>query len=280
MIQWYPGHMAKAKKLLQDNLKLIDIVIEVVDARAPNSTRNPDFEQLFSDKQKVVVLNKADLANRNVTEDWISYFEARDTISVGINSHSNKTTDKVINILNRVSEPFVKKALMKGVKKTVRAMVVGIPNVGKSTFINCLAGRKKTAVGNKPGVTKGKQWVAISKYLEILDTPGLLWPKFEDPVCGKHLAYINAINDDILNMEEISYDLYCELGDICPEKMKECFPYLDRNLNADDFYDTLCREKGFFLTNKEMDEKRASKYFLDTFRSGGLGRISLESPTE
>ncbi|MBR5804529.1 MAG: ribosome biogenesis GTPase YlqF [Clostridia bacterium] len=280
MIQWYPGHMAKAKKMLQDNLKLTDIVVEVADARAPLSTRNPDFNDLFSGKQRVVILNKSDLASPERTNQWISYFEGQGMRAVSVSSVRNTSRNRIVPILDEVAVPLVEKARAKGVFKTVRAIVVGIPNVGKSTMINCIAGKKRAAVGNKPGVTKGKQWVSITKYLELMDTPGILWPKFEDETTAKHLSYLNAINDDILDIEEIAFELAKELYPIIPETLEERFGAVPEEGDHDDFLRAVCRKRSLLYSNGEENTKRAAEILLDEFRSGKLGRITLETPEE
>ena len=280
MIQWYPGHMAKAKKMLQDNLKLTDIVVEVADARAPLSTRNPDFNDLFSGKQRVVILNKSDLASPEETNRWISVFEAQGMRAVSVSSVRNTSKNRIVPVLDEVAKPLVEKARAKGVLKTVRAIVVGIPNVGKSTMINCIAGKKRAAVGNKPGVTKGKQWVSVTKYLELMDSPGILWPKFEDETTARHLSYLNAINDDILDIEDIAVELAMELAPVIPEVLKERFGSVPDENDRDAYLSSVCRKRSLFYTNGEENTKRAAEVLLDEFRSGKLGRITLETPEE
>ena len=280
MIQWYPGHMAKAKKMLQENLKLTDIVVEVTDARAPRSTRNPDFNDVFSGKHRVVILNKSDLASPEETSRWISAFEAQGMKAVSVSSVRNTSRNRIVPILDEVAKPLVEKAKAKGVLKTVRAIVVGIPNVGKSTMINCIAGKKRAAVGNKPGVTKGKQWVSVTKYLELMDTPGILWPKFEDDTTARHLSYLNAINDDILDIEEIALQLAKELAPIIPEVLAERFGSVPENQDSDSYLRDICRVRSLYYTNGEENTKRAAEILLDEFRSGKLGRITLETPEE
>ena len=280
MIQWYPGHMAKAKKMLQENLKLTDIVVEVADARAPLSTRNPDFNDVFAGKQRVVILNKSDLASPEATARWISSFESEGIRAVSVSSVRNSSRNRIVPVLGDVAEPLVEKAKSKGVIKTVRAIVVGIPNVGKSTLINCIAGRKRAAVGNKPGVTKGKQWVSVTKYLELMDTPGILWPKFEDETTAKHLSYLNAINDDILDIESIAVDLAEELASIVPEALTERYGSVPDENDRDGYLRSVCRKRSLYYTNGEENTKRAAEVLLDDFRTGMLGRITLELPGE
>ena len=219
-IQWYPGHMAKARRMLEENLKLIDVVVELVDARAPLATRNPDFDALFSQKSRVILLNKSDLASAEQTKKWIEYYKAQNINAIAFVSTSSAKRKAAVSLIEAAAADKVAKMKEKGVTKTVRAMVVGIPNVGKSTFINRIAGETKAKVGDKPGVTKGKQWVKVSPYLELMDTPGLLWPKLENEALAKHLAYIGSINDDIMDAERLAADLLGELIAICPNELK------------------------------------------------------------
>ena len=242
-IQWYPGHMAKARRMLEENLKLIDVVVELVDARAPLATRNPDFDALFSQKSRVILLNKSDLAS----------------------AEQAAAADKVAKMKE------------KGVIKTVRAMVVGIPNVGKSTFINRIAGETKAKVGDKPGVTKGKQWVKVSPYLELMDTPGLLWPKLENEALAKHLAYIGSINDDIMDAERLAADLLGELIAICPNELKERYKKIEEGMAPHELLEAVARSRGFILQGGVMDTERAARIVLDEFRAGKVAKITLES---
>ena len=211
LIQWYPGHMAKARRMLVENLKLIDVVVELVDARAPRATRNPDFDGLFSAKQRVILLNKSDLASPLETKAWVEHYRAEGIGAIEFVATNSAKRKAAVELIENAASEKVKRMRAKGVVKVVRAMVVGIPNVGKSTFINRVAGASRAQVGDKPGVTKGKQWVKVSPYLELMDTPGLLWPKLEDERLARHLAFIGSIKDDILDVEELAMNLLDEV---------------------------------------------------------------------
>ncbi len=280
VIQWYPGHMTKAKRMLEENLKLIDVVIELVDARAPMSTRNPDFEKLFSGKYRVVLLNKSDLADKRATKAWISYFkeleiEASELVATGAGRRK-----AVIALIENAAKEKVEKLRAKGVNKTIRAMIVGIPNVGKSTLINTIAGTTRAQVGDRPGVTQGKQWVKISPYLEIMDTPGMLWPRFEDQTIAKRIAYIGSVRDDILDVEEIAASLLLELLKIAPKETIERYKKLTENDDMATVLDKVCESRGFRLSGGALDTERAARVVLDEFRAGKIAKVSFEYPDD
>ena len=277
-IQWYPGHMAKARRMLEENLKLIDVVVELVDARAPLATRNPDFDALFSQKSRVILLNKSDLASAEQTKKWIEYYKAQNINAIAFVYTSSAKRKTAVSLIETAAADKVAKMKEKGVIKTVRAMVVGIPNVGKSTFINRIAGETKAKVGDKPGVTKGKQWVKVSPYLELMDTPGLLWPKLENKALAKHLAYIGSINDDIMDAERLAADLLCELMAICPGALKERYKKIEDGMAAHELLEAVARSRGFILQGGVMDTERAARIVLDEFRAGRIAKITLESP--
>lgn len=277
-IQWYPGHMTKAKRMLVENLKLIDVVIELVDARAPISTRNPDFDELFENKSRVVLLNKSDLAERNTTSAWISYFKANDIDASEFTATSSSKKKVAVALIEKAAEEKVKRMREKGVNKTVRAMIVGIPNVGKSTLINTMAGYARAQVGDRPGVTQGKQWVKISPYLELMDTPGMLWPKFEDQTVAKRIAFIGSVRDDILDIEDIASQLLCELLKICPERVCERYKKLTAEDTMATVLDKVCQSRGFILSGGVFDTERAARIVLDEFRAGKIAKISFEHP--
>ena len=277
-IQWYPGHMAKARRMLEENLKLIDVVVELVDARAPLATRNPDFDALFSQKSRVILLNKSDLASAEQTKKWIEYYKAQNINAIAFVYTSSAKRKTAVSLIETAAADKVAKMKEKGVIKTVRAMVVGIPNVGKSTFINRIAGETKAKVGDKPGVTKGKQWVKVSPYLELMDTPGLLWPKLENEALAKHLAYIGSINDDIMDAERLAADLLCELMAICPDALKERYKKIEDGMAAHELLEAVARSRGFILQGGVMDTERAARIVLDEFRAGRIAKITLESP--
>ncbi len=277
-IQWYPGHMTKAKRMMQEDIKLIDIVIELLDARVPLSSKNPDIDELAKNKYRLILLNKTDLADPVVTSKWEEYFKEKGFFVLCLDSRKNSgmkiITDKVKEACKEKIERDKKRGI---IGRPIRAMVVGIPNVGKSTFINSYSKKVVAKVGNKPGVTKGKQWIRIDKNIELLDTPGILWPKFEDEAIGLKLSYIGSINDDILTKSEIALELIDFL------KKNYCNTLSDRyNIDIDKVnFEILsdiailrkCIKKG-----NEADLDKASNLLLDDFRSGKLGRISLEKP--
>lgn len=277
-IQWYPGHMAKARRMLEENLKLIDVVVELVDARAPLATRNPDFDALFSQKSRVILLNKSDLASAEQTKKWVEYYKEQNINAIAFVSKSSAKRKAAVSLIEAAAADKVAKMKETGVIKTVRAMVVGIPNVGKSTFINRIAGETKAKVGDKPGVTKGKQWVKVSPYLELMDTPGLLWPKLENEALAKHLAYIGSINDDIMDAERLAADMLCELMAICPDALKERYKKIEDGMAAHELLEAVARSRGFILQGGVMDTERAARIVLDEFRAGRIAKITLESP--
>ena len=280
-INWYPGHMTKAKRMLEEDLKLIDVVVEIVDARAPLACRNPDFEAMFKNKIRVMLLNKSDLSSPQANKEWIRHFsrsgiQAMEYVSIGANARKN-----AIALIEKAGEPVLKKYRDKGVSKTLRAMVVGIPNVGKSTFINKLAGVTRAQTGDRPGVTRGKQWVKISPYLELMDTPGLLWGKLDDQTLAKHIAYIGSIRDDVMNVEEIAGLLLMDLDRICPDALMKRYPKLaavEQRDELEPMLEGVCRSRGFILSGGICDTERAARIVLDEFRAGKIAKITLETP--
>ena len=278
VIQWYPGHMTKAKRMLAENLKLIDVIIEIVDARAPISTRNPDFEELFEGKSRVVLLNKSDLADKSTTSAWISYFKNKGISACEFVATNGAKKKAAIALIENAAKEKVDKMLEKGVRKTVRAMIVGIPNVGKSTLINTIAGVARAQVGDRPGVTQGKQWVKINPYLELMDTPGLLWPKFEDETVAKRIAFIGSVKDDILDFETIAAMLLVELMKKAPQKTVERYKKLTSDDDITTVLDRVCESRGFILSGRVYDTERAARVVLDEFRAGKIAKISFESP--
>lgn len=280
-INWYPGHMAKAKRMLEEDLKLIDVVVEIVDARAPLACRNPDFENLFKNKIRVMLLNKSDLSSPAANKRWAEHFRKQGISVLEYVSVSSGARKNAISFIEKAGEPVLKKYRDKGVSKTLRAMVVGIPNVGKSTFINKLAGISKAQVGDKPGVTRGKQWVKISPYLELMDTPGLLWAKLEDQETARHIAYIGSIRDDIMNVEEIAALLLSDLMKICPDELIKRYPKLaaaGQDSAPEELLEGVCRSRGFILSGGVFDTERAARIVLDEFRGGKIAKVTFESP--
>lgn len=277
-INWYPGHMTKTRRMLQENLKMIDVVVEILDARAPLASRNPDFEDLFAGKSRVVLLNKSDLADSNATKRWISYYNKRGIEAAGISATGGSAKKVAVALIEQAAKPKVDALKQKGINKVVRAMIVGIPNVGKSTLINRIAGQNRAEVGDKPGVTRGKQWVKVTPYLELMDTPGMLWPKLEDQELAKHLAYLGSIKDEVMDSEELALDLLSQLQAISPAQLGERYSKLTAETSKEDLLKAVCLSRGFLLRGGELDSERASHVVLDEFRAGKVARVTLEQP--
>ena len=278
--QWYPGHMTKAKRMMQENIKLIDLIIELVDARIPMSSRNPDIDELGKGKSRIILLNKSDLADAGLNQEWESFFKEKGYFVQQLNAKTGAGIKNIQALVQESCKEKIERDRKRGIiNRPVRAMVVGIPNVGKSTFINSFAGKACAKTGNKPGVTKGKQWIRLNKNLELLDTPGILWPKFEDQKIGEHLALIGSINDEILHVDELAVALIRNLKNSYLDLLEKRY---DITID-EDAYDTLkriaiarkCLQKG-----ELPDVDRASSMLLEDFRSGKLGRITLERPEE
>ena len=278
--QWYPGHMTKAKRMMQENIKLIDLVIELVDARIPVSSRNPDIDELGKNKSRLILLNKADLAEDKWNDAWAEYFREKGFFVVKVNSKKGGGLKSIQGVIQEACKEKMERDRKRGIlNRPVRAMVVGIPNVGKSTFINALAGKACAKTGNKPGVTKGKQWIRLNKQVELLDTPGILWPKFEDQEVGLRLAFIGSIKDEILNTEELAAELIKFLNANYPGVLEEKYGVEP----SDDAYVLLAgiaRSRNCLLKGSELDTEKAALLLLDDFRNGKLGRLTLEYPQE
>lgn len=276
--QWYPGHMTKAKRMMQEDIKLIDLVIEVVDARVPLSSRNPDIDELGKNKARIVLLNKSDLSDARKNKLWIDYFSEQGIHVLEINSKTGSGVKAIQGVVQEACKEKIERDRKRGIlNRPVRAMVVGIPNVGKSTFINSFAGKACAKTGNKPGVTKGKQWIRLNKGLELLDTPGILWPKFEDQTVGLHLAMIGSMNDEIIHLDELAYELIKFLTANYSGLLEERYQITVK----EDPYDTIkevCISKKCLLKGEELDIMKASSMIVDDFRSGRIGRITLEVP--
>ena len=289
--QWYPGHMTKARRMMQEDIKLIDLVIELLDARVPFSSRNPDIDKMGRDKARLILLNKSDLADEKSNEAWVAFFEAKGYCVRKINSRSGAGLKSINAAVLEACHEKIERDKRKGIKnRPVRAMVVGIPNVGKSTFINAYAGKACAKTGNKPGVTKGKQWIRLNKGLELLDTPGILWPKFDNQDVGMRLAMIGSINDNILNIEELAIDTINYIYKCYPDNIIERYE-LDREsvaasydegaINPDNsvalyIMEQIAIKRGCIKKGNAIDYEKASNILLDDFRSGRLGRITLE----
>lgn len=278
-INWYPGHMAKAKRLLCDQLGRVDVVIELCDARLPHASRNPDLDKLISGKKRVLLLNKADLADSQVTSRWLNYFRNQGIDCAPYNASSGKAKD-ALTIIERAAKETVERAAQRGVKKTVRAMVVGVPNVGKSTFTNKLHGGNIARTGDRPGVTRSNQWVRITPYLELLDTPGLLWPRLDDQLAARRLCYIGTVKDDVVDLAMLSIHLLQDMLKVKPETVMERFRIKDPELRGEELLEAVCRGRGFLMKGGVCDYDRCCAVVLDEFRAGKLGRISLEMPPQ
>lgn len=281
--QWYPGHMTKAKRMMQENISLIDLVIELVDARIPLSSKNPDIDELGKNKSRLILLNKSDLADPAANKLWMAYFRERGYHVLEVNAKTGQGLRQIQPKVQEACREKIERDRKRGIKnRPVRAIVVGIPNVGKSTFINSFAGKACTKTGNKPGVTKGKQWIRLNKDLELLDTPGILWPKFESEEVGKHLAMIGSMNDEILQMTELAAELLAyllahyrqallaryqvagDVGEITPVQMLSL----------------ICENRKCYKKGQEPDFEKAAALLIDDFRSGRIGRITLETCEE
>lgn len=276
--QWYPGHMAKAKKAMQEDIKLIDVIVELVDARVPYSSKNPDIDTLANGKSRVLVLNKYDLADSRVTDEWVKYYEDKGYFIAKANSKNGKGVKSVNNIIQEACAQKIERDRRRGIiNRPVRAMVAGIPNVGKSTFINSFAGRACTKTGNKPGVTKGKQWIRLNKNVELLDTPGILWPKFEDQQSGLRLAFTGAIKDELYNIYELSILLTDFLDENYPDAISSYYNTGNTSSGAETL-NLIAKCRGCIKSGAEPDLDKAGKLLIDDFRAGKLGAITLEKP--
>ena len=276
-INWYPGHMAKSRRLLQDQLRAVDAVVELCDARAPLATRNPDLEKLTRGKARILVLNKADLADDAETTRWIAHFRARGLTALRFNSNGGKTKE-ILSRIEEATRPAVERAAARGMKKTVRLMVIGIPNVGKSTFINRLHGSGIAKASDRPGVTRSNQWVKIGPYLELLDTPGLLWPKLSDQRDAQCLAFVGTINDQVMDQQMLAIRLLERLMQDKPDAVAARFKLKDASLTGVPLLEEACRGRGWLLPGAVCDTDRGAAVVLDEFRAGKLGRISLQQP--
>ena len=277
--QWYPGHMTKARRMMQENIKLIDLIIELVDARVPLSSRNPDIDELGKNKARLILLNKADLAEDRRNDEWMEYFKKQGYSVVKVNSKKGGGIKSIQSVIQEACKEKMERDRKRGIlNRPVRAMVVGIPNVGKSTFINALAGKACAKTGNKPGVTKGKQWIRLNKGLELLDTPGILWPKFEDQSVGMRLAMIGSIKDEILNTDELALNLIRFLMEHYPGRLTERYGCEETAQEALTVYEEIARRRGCIKKGQELDYTKTGMLLLDDFRSGKIGRITLELP--
>ena len=277
-VQWYPGHMTKAKRMMQENIKLIDLVIELVDARAPLSSKNPDIDELGKNKFRLILLNKADLSSEKGNAMWTKYFEDKGYFVVKINSSSGAGMKQISATIMEACKEKIERDRKRGIlNRPIRAMVVGIPNVGKSTFINSFAGRAAAKTGNKPGVTKGAQWIRLNKQVELLDTPGILWPKFEDQAVGVKLAMLGSVNDEILNIDELCVELIKLLDEYFPDVISQRYQ-IEKQEEPIKVLEEIARVRACLLKGNELDISKAANILMDDFRSGRLGKLTLEFP--
>ena len=281
-IQWFPGHMTKTKRQIQSSLKLVDAVAEIIDARIPVSSRNPDLAKLVQNKPRVILLNKCDMANQTATKMWIDYFKKQNLVAIPVDCKSGRGLDKFAPAVNTVMSHKIARLKEKGmVNPTIRIMIVGIPNVGKSSFINKMVKKNRAKVEDRPGVTRGNQWYTIAKNLEMLDTPGVLWPKFDDKTVGEHLAFTGAIKDQILDIELLAVRLLDFIKELKPADFITRFKLENEDIVNIDSYELLKmigKKRGMLVSGGEIDTERAAIMLLDEFRSAKLGRITVEMP--
>lgn len=284
-INWYPGHMAKTKRQIIEDLRLVDVVIEILDARIPISSQNPDISHLINNKKRLIILNKSDLADQNETKKWIEYFKKRNIKAIETDSNQGKGTNKVTLEIEKIMSDELKIQSDKGrINKTIRVMIVGIPNVGKSSFINRIAQKSATTVGNKPGVTKQKQWIRINNKIELLDTPGVLWPKFDNEEVGLKLAYTGSIKDEIIEKTEVAYRLIKYLDDNYPEKLYAKYKIDNEEVskiknNSNYYFDLMQligKKRGALISGGNIDDEKVANIILDDFKNGKIGNITIE----
>ncbi len=275
-INWYPGHMKKTRELIKDNLKAVDAVVEIVDSRIPVSSRNPVIDELISGKRRIVVLGKADLADPAETAKWRERISGEEGVAavLDLNLQSGGNIGRLLKTLEAEQE---KRNSERSVKRPLRIMIVGVPNVGKSSLINRLTGRKSAMTGDRPGVTKGKQWLTLSNGMQLLDTPGILWPKFEDPDVGLNLAFCGSIKDEILGVQDLGFELIRVLGESYPDLLQERYRLDEISDQPLENMDNIALKRGFIMSGKRIDYERTGRTVLDEFRGGRIGRITLES---
>ncbi len=281
-IQWFPGHMAKTRRLIAENLKLVDVIIELLDARIPFSSRNPEINSLINNKPRLIAFNKSDLADEQISKQWVQWYAEQGIRCILINSINGKGLNEIKSRARELMSEKIERDKAKGKLFTpVRTMVVGIPNVGKSSFINKIVGKATAVTGDRPGVTRGKQWIRINSEIELLDTPGILWPKFEDQEVGMNLAFTGAIKDDIMDISEVAMELLLRLSRTYPSEMCTRFkldPEILKNIEPLELLETVARKRGCIISKGQIDYSRISAIVLDEFRGGKIGRITLEKP--
>lgn len=274
-INWYPGHMKKTREMIQENLKLVDVVLEVVDARIPISGRNPIINEIINNKRHILLLNKIDLADEKLTEDWVNHFSSLKIDAFKLNSQDGYGVKSLINKLD-----YYKALKNSSNKKPYRIMIVGVPNSGKSSLINRLTGKRSAGVGNRPGFTKGKQWVTLANKMQLLDTPGILWPKFEDPKVGLNLAFCGSIKDEIMDIADLSLELIKVLSRKYPNELMKRYKLNEISPTPLEILDDIAIKRGFIQSGKRIDYERTGRVVMDEFRSGMIGKITLERPDE
>ncbi len=280
-IQWFPGHMTKAQRMIEDNIKLVDAVCEILDARIPRASRNPDIDRLAGGKPRLVILNRCDLADKDITAAWVSHYESQGIKVIQTDAKSGKGVNAFAKSVRELLSDKLEEYAAKGQNRPLRVMILGIPNVGKSTFINKVAGRKAAAAGDKPGVTRGKQWINIDKGLDLLDTPGILWPKFDSQEVGELLAITNAIKSDVLDRETLGANFMLRLCRMYPQALKERYKLEpDLSLNGYELLEAAAKKRGFLLSKGEYDIERMANTLLSEYHDGKLGRLSLERPDD
>lgn len=279
-IQWFPGHMTKALRMMEENVRIVDAIGYVLDARAPASCFNPSFSKIVGNKPCVFILNKCDLADPVKVELWCKYFCENNLPYVKVTATASAEASKISNAFAEITANLRTKYKAKGIFKPIRCLIIGVPNCGKSTIINCLSGRKVVITGDKPGVTKGKQWVRLQSGLELLDTPGTLWPKFDDGEVASRLCFIGSIKDDVVDLYEVALALIEQLVELYPDCIEQRFKVQSKGKEANEVFEEIASKRGFLLRGGEMDSERCAKAILDDFRKGKIGKITFDMPTD
>lgn len=281
-IQWFPGHMTKTKRMIEKNLSMVDIVLELTDARIPNSSKNPELDKWVNNKPRIVILNKSDLADRKVTQQWIEQYKKNGVTALAMDCKTGTGVKSFIPTIREVLKDVIKRWEDKGmIGRPIRVMIVGIPNVGKSSFINKMAGSRRTKVEDRPGVTRGKQWITLDSGVELLDTPGVLWPKFEDPEVGEKLAFTGAVKDDVIDIELLAIRLIVKLYELYPDRVIERYKFTRdeaEDLDGYDFLKLVGKKRGMLISGGEVNTERIAITLVDEYRAGKLGKISFEKP--
>ena len=283
-IQWFPGHMAKTRRMIEANVRLVDLVVEITDARIPQSSRNPELPKWIGQKKRLIVLNKCDAADPKITARWIAWYQNQAIPAIAVDAKSGKGMEKFLPTVREVlSEEIARRDLRGMAGRPLRMMVVGIPNVGKSSFINRSANQRRAKVEDRPGVTVGKQWVTVARDVELLDTPGVLWPKFEDPAVGERLAFTGAVKDQVVDVELLAIRLLAWLHEEYPQLLQERYKLTPADTEGKEDYELLelvGRKRGMLISGGEIDTLRAATAVLDEYRGGKLGKLSLEAPPD